>query len=298
MFGNVFGFSSSSNKTTVVQTFFGDVAETLRTSGPTEQVLIDLAALSFSNLQAMRDFMWDVAPHLSDEQLHQVNDYLTRDYFTKNGKDIAKFCKSDTLVRLLLTYEGVHHPEQAVEHAKSSGAIYSNLTYLETGALLSGAIPLPPAMEEFGTILFKKTFKGVDYSSYPDNAAILKSNRDETSDNAIYLNGIDCFIIKYSVAELDETRKQQEDRLMNDGLQDRSTYRGGRKKAVGLAVRHAIIMGDDIPNAFTQALSDNNISHADFFESNGKPNAAKKYLPGKLYDILQAAAPSTAPGCK
>ena len=289
---------SSKSAVTVVQTLPGEVAETLKTSGPTEQVLIDLAALSFPDLQKIRDFMWDIVPHLSGDQLHQVNDYLTRDYFAKNGKDIIKFCKSDTLVRLLLTYEGVHHQEQAAEHAKSSGAIFSNLTYIETGILLSGALPLPSAMEEFGTILFKETFKGVDYSSYPDNAAILKSNREETSDNASYLNSIDCFIIKYSVAELDETRKQQEDRLMNDGLQDRSTYRGGRKKAVGLAVRHAIVMGEDIPNAFTQALSDNNISHADFFESNGKPNAAKKYLPGKLYDILQAAAPSITASCR
>lgn len=290
---------SNKAKAEVVQTVPGDVAETLKTSGPTEQALIDLAALNFPNLQAIRDFMWSLAPDLSGEQLHQVNDYLYRDYIAKNGKDARKFCKSDTLVRLLLTYEAVHHPEQAAKHAKrdGDGAIYSNLTIFEAGMLGSGAIPLPQAMEEFGTILFKKI--GVDYSSYPDNAAILKSNREETSDNASYLNSIDTYIIKYSIAELDETRKEYEPRLMNDGRADLATYRGGRKKAAGLAVRRAIVMGEDIANAFTQALLDNNITSADFFESNDIPNAAKKYLPGKLYDILQAAAaPSTAPGCR
>lgn len=279
---------------TVLQTVPGDVAATLKASGPTGQALIDLEALSFSNLQAIRDFMWEVAPSLSAEQLHDVNDYLYRAYVAKNGKDAIKFCKSDTLVRLLLTYESVYHPEKAVEHVKEGGAIYSNLTLSETAILFSGMIPLPLAMEEFGTMLFKQ--RGVDYSECPDNAAILKSNREETSDNASYLNSIDCFIIKYSVAELDETRKEQEDRLMNDGDSNLATYRGGRKKDVALAVRHAIIMGKDIPNAFTQALSDNKISADDFFESNGKPNGAKKYLPGDhLYDILQTAVPSSQP---
>ena len=274
------------------------VAASLKASGPTEQVLIDLAALTFPNLQAIRDFMWDVAPHLSGEQLHQVNDYLTRDYFAKNGADIAKFCKSDTLVRLLLTYEGVHHREQAVKHANKNGAIYSNLTYLETGALLSGAIPLPLAMEEFGTILFQQI--GVDYSSYPNDAAILKANRVETSENAIYLNSIDKFIIKYSIAELDETRKTQKNRLMDDGLADLSTYRGGRKKAVGLSVRQAIVTGSDIRDAFQTAISlqlpdkvENDelvTGYQQFFDG-----GTDKFLPEPLFSVLEAAVPSAVP---
>jgi len=290
-----FGSSSASDQPAVLQTVPGDVANTLKTSGPTAQALVDLDALSFPDLQAIRDFMWDVAPTLTGEQLHEVNDYLYRAYIAKNGKDAITFCKSDTLVRLFLTYEAVFYREKAVEHIRGGGAIYLNLTCLETGILMSGMIPLPPAMEEFGTMLF--TQKGFNYSGYPDNAAILKSNREDTTENANYLNSIDTFIIKYSVAELDETRKEQADRLMDDGLEGLSAYRGGRKKAVGLSVRHAIVTGEDIARAFTQALTDNNISAADFFESNGTPNGARKYLPGSLYEVLQnAARPSTALG--
>lgn len=289
MFG-VFRFSSSSKAATaVVRSNPADVMEALMREGATPQNLIDLAALSFTNTNEMRIFALELAPQLSSEQLHEINDFLTRDQLGKVGKDVVAFCNSETLAKSLLTYEAVHHREHVVEHVKSGGAIYSSLSFLQIGALMTGAIDIPPTMLEFGHMLFNQV--KVDYSSRPDDAASLRSDREEISEHTALLNAVDRFIMKYIMAELDETRKEQQDRLMEDGREDLSAYRGGRKKAVGLSVRQAIVMEADIPQAFHQALQDNNISYEAFFEG-----GTRKYLPEPLFSILEGARPSVAFG--
>lgn len=286
-------FLSSSSKEEapkVVQTLPADVAHTLKTSGPTQQALVDIAALSFANVHAMRDFVNDVAPALSVSQLHQVTSHLASVAVKKHDNQIKNLLAAEGLVKTFLAYEFVYHKTEAAAHVKEEGVLYNVIpsAFVIAAMAVAGQSTLPTQLPEVAYFLFKK--QGVDYSSHPHNAALLKSDRPgaDANEQIAYLNAADRFIIKYFIAELDENRKEQKDRLMNDGRDDLSAYRGGRKVAVGLAVRKAVVMGEDVAPVFQRALIDNNISYDAFFEG-----GTKKYLPEPLFSVLEAARSSS-----
>lgn len=291
----MWGILSGSSKVvrpTVLQTLPGEVANTLKTSGPTAQALTDLAALSFVDVNAMREFVLDVAPQLTAEQIDEIVCHLAQVRLNDNGRNVKDLLTGEGLARSFLAYQFVHHKEYAVAHIKSGGVIYSALGWVQLGVLTSGTMAMPEKMPEVAFFLFKK--KELDYSASPNDAATLRSDRDGSDAQTQCLNAIDKFIIKYFIAELDETRKEQADRKMED---ERGGYRGGRKVSVGLDVRHQIITcgvtNAGIAAVFKQALSENNISYDDFFAG-----GTKKFLPEPLFSILEAARPTTAPGCR
>jgi len=279
--------SKASNVSAVLQSVPADVAASLKEKGPTEQVLTDLAALSFSDVDVMRAFVLDVAPSLPSESLHQVAHHLARTRLKANNKDVKDLFATATLARSFLGYEFVHHKEAAVSHIQDGGAVYSALSYVQFGVLSTGTMSMPVTMPEAAFFLFKK--EGLDYSSFENDAATLKTNRSGGDEQIKHLNAVDRFIIKYFMAELDETRKEQEDRLMDD---ERGGYRGGRKVSVGLAIRDAIVKNelDRIPAIFTQALSDNGITYDEFFAG-----GTKSHLKEPLFSVLEEARPSTSP---
>ncbi|MCD8542460.1 MAG: hypothetical protein LRY69_03265 [Gammaproteobacteria bacterium] len=203
-----------------------------------------------------------------------------------NGSNLENLLASDSLARSFLAYQLVHDKQNACQHFQSNGIIYKALSWTQTMQLAAGGnMPIEPAIPEIAVFLFAK--ENVDYTDYPEDRLMLTSERQSQDRESQYLNAIDPFIIKYFVAELDENRKEQEDRRVND---ERGGYRGGRKVSVGLAVRNAIVTGksdEEIGAIFQNALIANNITQEEFFDG-----STRKFLKEPVYSLLADPRPA------
>ncbi len=288
MFNYLTGGGKAADSTPVHSLTKEQMATLLKESTPTEEIVSALLTYSFTNMAEKRAFVLDVVPHLNPENLHILTNLLIHSRLAENGRSTTTLMQGEGIEKVFLGYEFVHNKKEAVQHIQVDGAFTSGLRLMQRAAIATGMISMPEKMPEVAHFLFLQ--RGDDYSGCAFDAATLTSARDDSSEEAQRLNQIDGFIIKYFVAELDEIRKQQQERrVFVDG--EFVGFRGGFKAAVGLDIRHALVHGknaEKMQAVFSESLERNHLTADDFFD--GK---TRHYIQPELEAMLTDGA---APG--